>query len=305
MRMEKSITRNITLAIIGMLMSAITAQADIDAGKEAYFMGDYERAIEAFMPDAETGNTYAQIKIGFMYENGWGVEKSYVSAVNWYQRAIDGKDPEGSVAMAKLHAYGRGLPRDYSRVEALILDAAEKGYHHAYYVMGDFHNDANAFGFNTRQALDYYLRAAEKKAAANLVNGHYRVGKGQWFRLITARGVQATRRLADEGNMYAQFNTGLRYYFGEGVSKNHMTANSYFLMAALSGNVEAQKYLAQNRVMEDPVGYDRVFVHKWFSIAAASGSKEAERSKSAMETDMTAEQIAQSKSEADEWLASR
>ncbi len=297
--------RNIPLVIIGMLMVVATAHADIDAGKEAYFMGEYERAIEAFMPDAESGNTYAQIKIGYMYENGWGVEKSYINAVDWYNRAIEGGDPEGSVAMAKLHAYGRGLPRDYNRVEALILDAAQKGYHHAYYVMGNFHNDADAFGFNTRQALDYYLRAAEQNAAASLVNGHFRAGKGQWFRLITPTGVQATRRLADEGNMYAQFNTGLRYYFGEGVTKNHTTANSYFLMAALSGNVEAQKYLAQNRVMEDPSGYDRVFVHKWFSIAAAGGSKEAEKSKTAMEADMTAGQIAQSNSEADEWLRSR
>lgn len=290
------------LAVSGMLITASAAIADIDAGKEAYFMGEYSRAIEALLPDAEAGNTYAQIKIGFMYENGWGVDQSYIEATNWYQRAIDGGDPEGSVAMAKLHAYGRGLPRDYNRVEVLINDAGEKGYYHAYYVMGDFHNDANAFGFNTSQALDYYLRAASRNAAASLIKGHYRVGKGQWFRLLTPDGVQATRRLADEGNIYAQFNTGLRYYFGEGVVKNHTTANSYFLMAALSGNVEAQKYLAQNRVIENPEGYDRVFVHKWFSIAAAGGSEEAALSKAEMEVDMTAEQIALSKAEVTEWL---
>lgn len=295
--------RTTVLGLTSAIMGASVAIADIDAGKEAYFMGEYERAIEAFMPDANAGNTYAQVKIGFMYENGWGVDRSYVAAANWYQRAIDGGDPEGNVAMAKLHAYGRGLPRDYARVEQLIHDAGEKGYHHAYYVMGEFHNDNDAFGLNTRQALDYFLLAAEHNAAASLVNGHYRVGSGQWFRLLTPRAVQATRRIADEGNMYAQFNTGLRYYFGEGVTKNHTTANSYFLMAALSGNVEAQKYLAQNRVIQNPNGYDRVFVHKWFSIAAAGGSVEAEKSKSEMEADMTTDQITEARSQANEWLA--
>ncbi len=231
------------------LMCTNIAFADIEVGKEAYYMGEYERAIAAFMPDAEAGNTYAQIKIGFMNENGWGTERSYVAAVEWYSRAIEGGDPEGSVALAKLYAYGRGLPRDYDRVEALIHDAADKGYHHAYYVMGEFHNDDDAFGLNTRQALDYYLLAAEHNAAATMVSGHYRPGTGQWFRLLSPRGVQATRRIADEGNVYAQLNTGLRYYYGEGAVKNHNTANSYFLMAALNGNVEAQKYLAQNRVI--------------------------------------------------------
>lgn len=290
------------LGLASTLMITSVSIADIDAGKEAYYMGEYERAIEAFMPDAETGNTYAQIKIGFMYENGWGVDRSYVSAANWYNRAIDGGDPEGSVALAKLYAYGRGLPRDYERVEALINDAAEKGYHHAYYVMGDFHNDNDAFGFNTRQALDYYLRAAENNAAASLVNGHYRIGTGQWFRLLTPGGVQATRRIADEGNMYAQFNTGLRYYFGEGVVKNHITANSYFLMAALAGNAEAQNYLAQNRVVQDPEDFDPVFAHQWFSISAANGYKEAEKNKVKIEANMTADQITDANAKAKEWL---
>ena len=63
------------IPLIWFIFSSL-AHADIDQGKEAYFMGDYDRALEELLPEAQAGNNYAQLKIGFMYENGWGVTKN-------------------------------------------------------------------------------------------------------------------------------------------------------------------------------------------------------------------------------------
>lgn len=295
----------INILILSFVCFAPFSYADVDAGKEAYFMGEYDRAHTELLPEAEKGDSYAQIKIGQMYENDWGVERDFTAAHHWYERAANGNDPEGLVALAKLYGYGRGVIKDYNTAEAYLLKAVELGHYHAYYVLGDFHNDDYAFGHNDQHALKYYLLAAEHNAAANSVNGHFRKGSGQWFRLITAKGVQMTRNTADTGNVYAQLNTGLRYYFGEGVIKNHNTANTYLLMAALAGNLEAQNYLAQNRVLQSPMGFDKVFVDKWFTIAAMSGDKLAQKNKLNVENEMTAQQISKAEDAAKKWLAGR
>ncbi len=237
-----------------------------------------------------------------MYENGWGVDQNYDAARQWYEKAANAGDPEGHVAAAKLYGYGRGVLRDYNTAEMHLLKAAEMGFHHAYYVLGDLHNDIYAFGHNDRYALEYYLKAAEHNAAASPRNGHLQKGKGHWFHLTTPAGVKLTRAAADNGNIYAQLNTGLRYYFGEGVRKNHLVAQTYFLMAALSGNADAQNYLAQNRVMLEPDNYDKIFVYKWFMIAAHNGNRSAEKNMMSLEADMIEIEIAEAKEAAQEWL---
>ena len=297
--MKRFIFNSIILSSVFFLQ---VANADIDQGKEAYFIGNYERALELLTPEANNGNSYAQIKIGFMHENGWGTDRDFSTAIKWYEKAANADDPEGHISLAKIYAYGKGVIKDYNTAEAHILKAVELGEHHAYYVLGDFHNDARAFGFNEKYALKYYLLAAAKNAAATSVNGHFRKGTGTWFRLITPAGVQITRRAADDGNTYAQLNTGLRYYYGEGVVKNHNVANSYFLMASHSGNAEAQNYLAQNRVLQNPDNYDKLFVAKWFNIAAISGNKQAKKNLENLLKNLSSSEMEQAEKAALTWL---
>ncbi|MBT5074801.1 MAG: sel1 repeat family protein [Kordiimonadaceae bacterium] len=275
--------------------------ADIDGGKEAYFIGDYEKAHNELLPDANDGNSYAQIKIGFMYENGWGVAKDYTAARNWYQKAAKLNDPEGHVALAKLYAYAKGTSRDKALAERHLLKAAELGLNHAYYVLGDINNDDFAFGHNDKDALKYYLMASSHNAAARSRNGHYSKGSGIWFRLITGQGVTLTREAADNGNTHAQFNVALRYHFGEGVPRNFDLAENYFLLAAKSGIIEAQNFVGQNRAVKDGNNIDKIFVDKWFTIAAQGGNKDAMRNKQKIETSMTADEILTAEMQATNW----
>ncbi|MCP5381704.1 MAG: sel1 repeat family protein [Kordiimonadaceae bacterium] len=277
--------------ILLLVLSSIPAFADIEQAKEAYFMGDYSRAMTEFLPLAEQGDTYAQIKVGQLYENGWGTDINYEKAREWYGKAAAVDDPMAHVALGKLYGYGHGVSKNYSRAQSHLIKSADLGYTHAYYILGELHNDDFAFGHNEDYAIEYYILAAEHNSAASLINGHFRTGTGQWFRLITQKGVALTRRYADAGNIYAQFNTGLRYYFGEGVEKNHRMAETYFMMAADAGNAEAQNYLAQNRVMENPAGFDKIFVDKWFFVAAENGNPDARNNQIRIEADMTADQI--------------
>lgn len=219
------------------------ALADIDRAKEAYFMGDYDRSIAEFTPHATNGNSYAQIKLGFMAENGWGSQKDYVAARKWYQLAADANNPQGHIALAKLYAYGKGQSKNKELAEKHLLKAAGLNFPHAYYILGEINNDNYAFGHNEVAALKWYLKAAENNAAAHLRKGHFTEGSGIWFRLLKKEGVTLTRKAADEGNIYASFNTAIRYFYGEGVTKDQAIAKKYFSMAASGGIAEAQNYL--------------------------------------------------------------
>jgi uncharacterized protein len=276
--------------------------ADIDSGKEAYYMGEYERAISEFKPEAELDNTYAQIKIGFMYENGWGVDKDFIQALEYYESAARAGNPEGLISIAKLYAYGKGVDRNEERAINNLLLAVKSGENHAYYILGEFYNDIYAFGVKSEQALKWYLKAAEYNAAAFSRNGHYTPGMGHWFRLLTPEGVRLTRLSADAGNKYAQFNIGLRYHFGEGVNRDYKIAEDYFLMAAKNGLVEAQKFVAQTHALNNLLPADNIYVNKWFTIAALGGDKEAKRFKEILERQMSLSDINTSQKSAEKWF---
>ena len=284
------------------LLPIFSAQADIDRGKEAYYMGEYERAIAKFMPAAENGNAYALIKIGFMAENGWGSKKDYNLAHRYYERAAILDDPQGHISLAKLYAYGKGVDKDENNAKEHLLKAVDLGESHAYYILASFYNDYLAFGENPDEALKWYLLAAAKNAAAYSRNGHYTTGRGQWFRLDTNEGVIATRKAADEGNIYAQFNTGLRYHYGEGVGVNYEIAEQYFLKAAKAGHAESQRFIGQNHALQYKEKNNNILIDKWFTIAAMGGNKEAQRNKVSIERNMTPNDISLAEKAAMDWL---
>ena len=45
--------------------------------------------MEWYRKAAEQGSTDAQIFLGEMYENGWGVDKNDSTAVQWYREAAE------------------------------------------------------------------------------------------------------------------------------------------------------------------------------------------------------------------------
>ena len=48
---------------------------------------DYDKVIKLFKKGAKQGDADAQYNLGYMYENGDGVEGDYVIAAEWYEKA--------------------------------------------------------------------------------------------------------------------------------------------------------------------------------------------------------------------------
>jgi TPR repeat protein len=48
---------------------------------------NYASALPLFLEIAEFNNSLAQLYLGFMYENGFGVDQNYKTALSWYTKS--------------------------------------------------------------------------------------------------------------------------------------------------------------------------------------------------------------------------
>lgn len=109
-----SLVLAITLLVGG--MSVATAQ-DYDKGLEAYNAGDYQTALQEWLPPAEQGDKQAQALLGMMYGEGPDNIKDYVKAIKWYRLAAEQGYVETQVLLGIIYYEGPDNIKD--DVEAL------------------------------------------------------------------------------------------------------------------------------------------------------------------------------------------
>ena len=76
----------VLLAVVVVLVAA-PAWAGFQAGKEAYYRGDYDTALKEWRPLADQGFASAQNNLAKMYRRGEGVPKDDVLAHMWWSLA--------------------------------------------------------------------------------------------------------------------------------------------------------------------------------------------------------------------------
>ncbi len=119
-----------------------------------------------------------------------------------------------------------------------------------------------------------------------LQRGDFRVAAGLFY------------PLADKGDARAQYNLGLLYASGLGVTHDYQAALKWHRMAAKQGHAGAQNELAQMYSKGQGVSQDYVRAHMWYSIATESlsgGSKQVlAKDRDNMAAQMTPVQIQKS-----------
>ena len=91
---------------------AATGALASDAGERAYYRGDYARAAALLRPEAEAGRPLAQTFLGYQYQYGLGVPKSYEEAARWYRCAAERGEPSAQFFLGQLYDRGEGVPED-------------------------------------------------------------------------------------------------------------------------------------------------------------------------------------------------
>ena len=82
----------IACASICLVNSGSANAQGFDKGFAAYMVGAYSTAFKFWHERAANGSVTAQSNLGFMYENGYGTPKDFVSAHKWYNIAASNGD---------------------------------------------------------------------------------------------------------------------------------------------------------------------------------------------------------------------
>ncbi len=146
---------------------------------------------------------------------------------------------------------------------------------------------------------DYAAALAEWQPLAEQGNAAAQVSLGALY--YSGQGVapdqrQAAnwyRKAAAQGQRDAQFRLAVMYDQGLGVPLNYAEATRWYHAAAIRGHVEAQYRLGLRFLSGIGLPRNLVLAHMWFDRAAAQGHGEAARSRGAVATIMTPEQIAE------------
>ena len=106
-----------------------------------------------------------------------------------------------------------------------------------------------------------------------------------------ATALREFRPFAEQGNARAQYNLGVMYANGQGVSKNNKTALKWYRLAAEQGVTRAQTNLGFMYGNGHGVPQDNVLAHMWYNIAASSGDKVASKNRDIVAKRMNSNQI--------------
>jgi uncharacterized protein len=120
-------------ASMTLLAAALSAAANLDAGKRAYEQKDYVTAFKEFMPLAQQGNADAQANMGKMYLMGQGVLRDPDEAVKWFMASAVQGNADAQFFLGSFYL----LPhRDIAKGLKWLRFSAEQGNQDAQLLLG-------------------------------------------------------------------------------------------------------------------------------------------------------------------------
>jgi TPR repeat protein len=90
--------------------------------------GRGDRALPLFQASAEAGDVYGYNNMGYAYQRGIGVEPDIEEAIDWYERAAEGGQPNAPINLGFIYRDGApGLDPDPERAAFWFAEAAKGG----------------------------------------------------------------------------------------------------------------------------------------------------------------------------------
>src|SRR5215475_5081226 len=126
----------VAMAVLAGLTPARADDREDCSNAEAVLKTEPARAVTACRRLAEQGNIEAEVNLGAMYFNGWGVPADYAEAAKWYRKAADQGDPNAQFNMGDMCANGWGEPQDDAEAAMWYRKAADQGDTDAQYNLG-------------------------------------------------------------------------------------------------------------------------------------------------------------------------
>lgn len=108
-----------------------------DSGEACFFLGKaysnnddemfYETTMKYYQKALDKGVEEAYFPLGYMYFNGYGVEKDVDKALELFESSVKCKDKDGLYFLGFLYATGFKVKKDVKRAKRLFRESAEFG----------------------------------------------------------------------------------------------------------------------------------------------------------------------------------
>jgi TPR repeat protein len=272
---------------------------------------DYTRALPVLQKAAEAGNPPAMNKLGWLYENNYGVARDYGKAREWYQRAVNAGDADAMANLGSLYEYNCGVVQDYGKAHEWYQKAVDAGNSYGMYKLGSLYDSGHGVARDDTKAREWWQRAADAGNADAMyrLGWLYRNGKGvaqdkgkarEWFQKAADKGetnaiyhlgemycngeggaqdygkaYEWYHRAADVGDRDAMYCVGWLYDHGYGVAQDYCKAHHWYEMAALADDTVAMYNVGYMYENGEGVARDYEKAREWYQKAADKGYEDA------------------------------
>ena len=151
--------------------------------------------------------------------------------------------------------------------------------------------------------FDNCLALAEQGYASAQFNLGLMYDKGHGVTQDYKQAVKWYRKAAEQGDADAQYNLAINYDNGQGVTQDYKQAVKWYRKSAEQGYTAAQYNLGLRYANGQGVTQDYVLAHMWWNIAASSGLKDATKNRDIVAEKMSPSQIEKAQDMAREWTA--
>ena len=83
--------------------------------------------MEKLLSEAKLGNPTAQVGLGMIYQNGFGVEPNEELACHWYSKAAEQGDDDAQALLGLMYEIGTGVEKDLEKAKRWYGLSAEQG----------------------------------------------------------------------------------------------------------------------------------------------------------------------------------
>ncbi len=225
-----------------------SVEAQYNKGCEYYSEGDFLEASKWFLKAANQGHVLSQFYLGWLYQNGKGVQQDYIQAIYWYKKAAEQGNADAQYSLGHCYAEGYGVKQDYTQAVYWYRKVAEQGGAYAQYALGYCYKNGKGVQQDSIQAVYWYKKAAEQgnvNAQVGLGNCY---AEGAGIKQDYAQAIYWYRKAAEQGNVYGQIYLGECYAEGVGVKKDLSVAAYWYKRAAKQGDEYAIKWLKAHNI---------------------------------------------------------
>lgn len=215
---------------------------NIELGKKAYEEGKYSIAFSYFSKAENLYDAQAQYYMGKIYSD-WNEPVDWVKAKYWYELSAEQGNSYGLNALGWLYFNGYAVEKDISKAITFYEKAAAQENEMAYNNLGICYRDGVGVKQDYGKAREFF----EKAAAQNCENAEYGMGllyaNGFSVTQDFKKAKEWYEKAADKGYANAQCELGFLYENGYGVTKDLSTAKSWYEKAAAQNNEYSKQAL--------------------------------------------------------------